>query len=103
METKEYIESGILELYVYGLLSESESEEVALKANNNPEINSEIIAIEKAIVALSSSFSPFHSVANFEKIKTKLELKYANVIQMEPSANRLQYIGWAAAVLLLIG
>ena len=103
METKEYIESGILELYVYGLLSESESEEVALKANNNPEINSEIIAIEKAIVALSSSFSPFHSVANFEKIKTKLELKYANVIQMEPSANRLQYIGWAAAILLLIG
>jgi hypothetical protein len=32
METKEYIESGILELYVYGLLTESENEEVALKA-----------------------------------------------------------------------
>jgi hypothetical protein len=31
METKEYIESGILELYVYGLLTESENEEVALK------------------------------------------------------------------------
>ena len=28
METKEYIESGILELYVYGLLSEPENEEV---------------------------------------------------------------------------
>ncbi len=104
METKEYIESGILELYVYGLLSDPENEEVARKAKINSEINSEIIAIEKAIVALSSSFSPFHSVANFEKIKAKLELKHANVIQMEPSRNsRFQYIGWAAALLLLVG
>ena len=103
METKEYIESGILELYVYGLLNESENEEVASKARNSAEINSEIISIEKAIVALSSSFSPFHSVVNFEKIKEKLELKHANVIQMEPSSNRSQYMGWAAAILLLIG
>ncbi|TDD77060.1 anti-sigma factor [Flavobacterium caseinilyticum] len=103
METKEYIESGILELYVYGLLSEAENEEVTSKAKNNPEINNEIIAIEKAIVALSSSFSPFHSVANYEKIKEKLELKHAEVIQLEPAKNRSQYIGWAAALLLLVG
>ncbi|MBB1193211.1 anti-sigma factor [Flavobacterium sp. SOK18b] len=103
METKEYIESGILELYVYGLLSESESEEVASKAKNSAEINSEIIAIEKAIVALSSSFSPFHSVVNFEKIKEKLELKHAPVIALERSSNKMQYLGWAAAVLLLLG
>ena len=103
METKEYIESGILELYVYGLLSEAENEEVTAMAKNNPEINAEIIAIEKAIIAISSSFSPFHSVANFEKIKEKLELKHAAVIQLEPTKNRSQYIGWAAAVLLLVG
>jgi anti-sigma-K factor RskA len=103
METKEYIESGILELYVYGLLSEAENEEVTTMAKNNPEINNEIIAIEKAIVALSSSFSPFHSVANFEKIKEKLELKHAKVIELEPSKNWSQYIGWAAAILLLVG
>ncbi|TDE53450.1 anti-sigma factor domain-containing protein [Flavobacterium sp. GT3P67] len=103
METKEYIGSGILELYVYGLLSEPENEEVNIMAKNNPEINDEIIAIEKAIIALSSSFSPFHSVANFEKIKEKLELKHAAVIQLEPSKNWSQYIGWAAAILLLVG
>lgn len=103
METQEYIDSGILELYVYGLLSEPENEQVALKAKYNPEINAEIISIEKAIVALSSSFSPFHSVANFEKIKEKLELKYAPVIPLEPTKNRSQYLGWAAAVALLIG
>ena len=104
METQEYIESGVLELYVYGLLSETENEEVALMAKNNPQINAEIIAIEKAIVALSSSFSPFHSVANYEKIKEKLELKHSpKVIELEPTRNWSQYIGWAAAVLLLAG
>ncbi|TRW97190.1 anti-sigma factor [Flavobacterium gawalongense] len=103
MEAKEYIESGILELYVYGLLSETENEEVNAMAKNNPEINDEIIAIEKAIVALSSSFSPFHSVANYEKIKSKLELKHAKVIELEPTRNWSQYIGWAAAILLLAG
>ncbi|MBP4142167.1 anti-sigma factor [Flavobacterium sp. P4023] len=103
METKEYIESGVLELYVYGLLNETENEEVALMAKNNAEIDAEIIAIEKAIVALSSSFSPFHSVANYEKIKEKLELKHSKVIELEPTSNWSQYIGWAAAVLLLVG
>lgn len=103
MEAKEYIASGILELYVYGLLSETENEEVNAMAKNNPEINDEIIAIEKAIVALSSSFSPFHSVANYEKIKSKLELKHAKVIELEPTKNWSQYIGWAAAILLLVG
>ncbi|WP_367753694.1 anti-sigma factor [Flavobacterium sp. WC2430] len=103
MENKEYIDSGILELYVYGLLSEVESEAVATKAKNDNEINDEIIAIEKSIVALSSSFSPFHSVANYEKIKAKLELKHAKVIELEPTRNWSQYIGWAAAILLMVG
>jgi anti-sigma-K factor RskA len=103
METKEYIESGILELYVYGLLAETENEEVAAMAKNNPEINDEIIAIEKAIIALSSSFSPFISAENFEKIKEKLELKHAKVVQLEPSRNWSQYVGWAAAIILLVG
>lgn len=102
MDTKEYIESGILELYVYGLLSEAENIEVDTMAKNHPEINEEIIAIEKGIVALSSSFSPFHSVANFEKIKAKLELKHSGVIQMK-SRNWSNYMGWAAAIILLIG
>jgi hypothetical protein len=51
------------------LLSDTENEEVTTMANTHSEIKDEIIAIEKAIVALSSSFSPFHSVANYEKSK----------------------------------
>ena len=104
MENKEYIASGILELYVYGLLSEAENEEIANRAKNDPEIQAEIVAIEKSIVALSSSFSPFNSVGNFDRIKEKLGLNPSpKVIELEPERNISQYIGWAAAVLLLVG
>lgn len=103
MEAQEYIESGTLELYVYGLLTEKENLEIAELAKINPEVDSEIIAIEKAIVALSSSFAPFHSVENFEKIKARLELKHGKVVELQPKSNWTQYVGWAAAVLLLLG
>ncbi len=52
MEAQEYIESGILELYVYGLLSEKENLEIAELAKNNTDVDQEIISIEKAIIAL---------------------------------------------------
>ncbi|MHC0445107.1 anti-sigma factor [Flavobacterium sp. 3-218] len=103
MEAQEYIESGILELYVYGLLSEKENLEIAELAKKAPEVDQEIISIEKAIIALSSSFSPFHSVENFEKIKARLELKHGKVVEIKPASNWSQYVGWAAAVLLLLG
>lgn len=103
MEAKEYIESGILELYVYGLLTESENIDIAEMAKNNSEIENEIISIEKAVVALSSSFSPFHSVVNYEKIKARLELKHGKVVEMKPPSRWSEYTGWAAAILLLLG
>ncbi|MDR6763417.1 anti-sigma-K factor RskA [Flavobacterium sp. 2755] len=103
MEAQEYIESGTLELYVYGLLTEKENLEIAELAKNNKEVDDEIIAIERAIVALSSSFAPFHSVENFEKIKARLELKHGKVVELKPTSNWTQYVGWAAAVLLLLG
>ncbi|WP_418263221.1 anti-sigma factor [Flavobacterium faecale] len=104
MENKEYIASGILELYVYGLLSEAENIEIANKAKNDPELQAEIIAIEQSIVALSSSFSPFNSIGNYEKIKNSLGFKKeSEVIELEPRRSLSPYIGWAAAVLLLVG
>ena len=103
MDTKQYIESGMLELYVYGLLSETDNSEVSQMAKDHPEIQDEIISIEKAIVNLSTSFSPFLSADNFEKIKAKLDLKYPKVVEMKPQNNWSQYVGWAAAVTLLLG
>ncbi|WNM18221.1 anti-sigma factor [Flavobacterium capsici] len=103
MENKEYIESGILELYVYGLLSETENIEITAMAEKEPEIKNEILSIERAILNLSSSFSPFISNSQFEKIKAQLELKHSNVIQMQPKTSRYSYIGWAASIVLLLG
>jgi anti-sigma-K factor RskA len=104
MEVKEYIESGILELYVYGLLTEDQNVEVSQMAEKHKEIELEIISIEKSIINLSSSFSPFLSVENFSKIKSQLEIKYATkVIDLKPKSNLNNYLGWAAAGALFIG
>ncbi|MEO5777476.1 MAG: anti-sigma factor [Flavobacterium sp.] len=103
METKEYIESGILELYVYGLLNESENDEVTAMAFKHAEVKEEIVFIEKAIINLSSSFSPFISHSQFEKIKSQLELKHSKVVTMKSGSNWTTYLGWAASILLLIG
>ena len=103
MNTQEYIESGNLELYVYGLLDESETKKISELAKNNPEIKKEIVSIEKAILNLSSSFSPAISAENFEKIKAKLEMKHGKVVNLQPKSNWSQYLGWAASIVLLIG
>jgi anti-sigma-K factor RskA len=103
METEEYIDSGILELYVYGLLTEDQNLEVHEMAKKHPAIDDEIISIEKSVLNLSSSFAPFLSVENFEKIKSKLELKHGKVIPLQPKSNRFNYVGWAAAAVFLLG
>ncbi len=103
METSEYINSGILELYVFGNLSEAETQEIANMSANNPEIRDEILAIEKAVVSLSYSIAPYLSVANFDKIKAQLIEKHQDVVQLQPQSKALSYLGWAASVLLLIG
>ena len=103
METKEYIESGILELYVYGLLNESENDEVTAMAFKHSEVKVEIVSIEKAIINLSSSFSPFISHSQFEKIKSLLVIKHGKVIEMKPRSNWTNYMSWAASIALLVG
>ena len=103
METKEYIESGILELYVFGILSEAETEEVSKMAVSNAEINEEILSIEKAIISLSFSMAPYLSAANFLKIKNQLIQKHGGVVEMKPKSKTFSYLGWAAAVLLMVG
>lgn len=102
MDSKEYIESGILELYVYGLLNEEQNLEVHEMSIKHKEVEAEIVAIEKSILSLSTSFSPFLSVQNFEKIKAELEIKHNNVIDLKPKKSIPNYIGWAAAAVLLL-
>ena len=103
MDTKEIIDSGDLELYVYGLLNEEESKQIAVLSQTDETIKDEIIAIEKSILMLSSSFSPIFSSDVYEKIKYKLKLKHRKVIQMKPKTIKFQYFGWAASIVLLVG
>ena len=72
MNSREYIESGILELYVFGKLSEDEMAEVQQMAADNPSIRTEIAAIEKAVINLSHSVSPNISSETYDKIRQQL-------------------------------
>lgn len=102
MDVNQYIESGILELYVYGLLSEDENLEVSRMAREHNVVDAEIISIEKAVLQLSSSFSPFLSAENFEKIKQRLEFKHGKVMRMERERGMSPFVGWAASLLFLL-
>jgi hypothetical protein len=51
MDISNYIASGVLELYVNGLLSEPEKREVEALAAQYPEIKQEIFHIEEALEA----------------------------------------------------
>ncbi len=101
MDTKAYIESGILELYVFGSLNEQENKEVHEMATQHREIYDEITAIEKAVINLSHNVAPHLSAKNYEQIRQRLLEKH-QVIEMKPTPSRA-YLGWAASVVMLLG
>ncbi|AWI26556.1 anti-sigma factor [Flavobacterium pallidum] len=103
MEITTYIESGILELYVFGNLTDDEMKEVGEMAQNHQEIRDEILSIEKAVISLSFSMSPYLSAANFDRIRRQLIEKHQGVVDIKKRSNAGSYIGWAAAILLLAG
>lgn len=102
MNSREYIESGTLELFVFGKLTETENIEVLEMAKKNPEIQEEINAIESAVMNLSQSVAPHLSATNYEKIRTQL-LEKNKVIQLQPRKNYSQYMGWVAAAVFVLG
>ncbi len=105
MDVNEYIKSGILELYVAGVLSESENLEVEKNALAYPEIKKEIQAIEDSILSLSRTISPGVSEKGFDEIRARVGLggDDSQVIHMSGrKTNWSIYLGWAASVLLAI-
>ncbi|SDE64118.1 Anti-sigma-K factor rskA [Pricia antarctica] len=107
MEVEKYITSGILELYVAGLLTEDENLEVHENATQYTEIRNEILAIEAAILELSQAVAPKYAKRKgFEDVKVRIgERKDTKVVQMpkEEKSNLSTYIGWAAAVIFAAG
>ena len=103
MEVQKYIASGILELYVAGVLSEAENLEVHANALKYPEILAEIEAIEAAILELTRKASSAKPYA-FSTFRDKIGSSEPKVIPIsEGRSNWAQYLGWAASILLAIG
>lgn len=106
MDIKDYIESGILELYVAGKLSEKESADVYNKIKEYPEALNEVLKIEESIVKLTSAVSLNKSSLPFSEIKSRLKnnKNETKVVTLDAGRNNwFKYTGWAAAVLLTVG
>ncbi|EGV44426.1 anti-sigma factor [Bizionia argentinensis JUB59] len=107
MTNNEYIESGILELYIAGSLSDAENEAVYHKLKDNPDLLDEVLKIEGAIMQLTAAASPKDSKHSFKAVKDKLDLNSnseTKVIPLQESkTNWFAYSGWAASVLLAGG
>lgn len=102
MDVKKYIESGILELYVAGALSEKENEEVFKIMQQYPEVLEEVLKIESSIVALTGAASPSDSKHLFGSIKSKIGLDdNPNTIPIKRTRpSWIAYTGWAAALVI---
>ncbi|MBZ9729324.1 anti-sigma factor [Salegentibacter sp. JZCK2] len=106
MDIQKYISSGILELYVYGALSEKESREVSRVLKEYPEVKAEVEEIEKALLTLSSAAAPNNAEHLIASIKKKLTKSPTATEPTETPVRKINwttYSGWAASLLLLIG
>ena len=102
MDVEKYIASGILELYVAGLLSDSENLEVARAMEEYPKIRQEVEEIEAAITRLST-LSTNGKPAAFSSIRESIENK-STVLETPIVKRRIdwfRYAGWAA--MLVVG
>lgn len=98
MDTKAYIASGILELYVAGSLSEKENQEVFEATQKYPEILAEVKAIEATVVQLTAAANS--NTYNYNSISSELD-NTTKVIPINRNENSWKtYLGWVASVIL---
>lgn len=103
MNITDIINSGDVELYVYGALDETQTGEMAAMASKHKTLHNEIVKVEEGIIQLSSSFSPVISSEVYGKIKSEIGFDDKPVKEMSPKTPISLFIGWAAAFALLCG
>ncbi|MEZ4792478.1 MAG: anti-sigma factor [Gelidibacter sp.] len=108
MDINAYIESGILELYVAGRLSEKENREIYGLMLKYPEILQEVLEIEAAVIKLTAATSRGTKSRILAHIKERLlfnkQSKGTKVVSIaKPKYNWFTYTGWAAAIVLGAG
>lgn len=103
MDSKTYIASGILELYVSGKLSEKENLEVDLMMQKHPEVLQEVLEIEQSILKLTASVATH--TTNFNSIKEKIDTTQPRVVEFTSRRQSpwILYSGWAASLVLAGG
>jgi anti-sigma-K factor RskA len=111
---KEYIESGILELYVLGDLNSAERAEVEAMSKLYPEVKAELEEIESVMAKVADNFTvepasrvkdnffAALSFSNAEDIVEEEELKDAKIIPMNNSRLNFYKYALAACVALLL-
>lgn len=130
MNTKEYIESGMLEQYVMGTLSAQEKQEVECMSHIYPEIAAELLSVQNTMEAFAKSVSQtppahlreqilgsLHELATAERSTEHASVSAQSQTQNEGSSplvletasknNRMtaqyHFMRIAASVLLLLG
>ncbi|MGS2738541.1 anti-sigma factor [Sinomicrobium sp. M5D2P17] len=103
MNTEEFIASGILELYVYGALPETENRVITRHLKQYPEIRTEVEEIEQALMELSGAVAPENPEHLLQSIKEKLSARALAEPPIRKRSNWFAYTGWAASIILLVG
>lgn len=109
MDVKWYIESGILELYVSGLLSDTEHADVDKMAAAHPEIQQEIDAIRASLNNYARSTGRAPSPEILKKVQSQISGSGSRKSQLEEiqgnetsSSSFSDFYKIAASILLLI-
>ena len=103
MDTKEYIASGVLELYVFGQLTAAEQREVEALCSQHPDVQTELDAIQASVNGYASAHRKNPAPELRTKILDELDLKDSfepKVIPMQPW-NSYRWLA-AASVALFI-
>ncbi len=99
-DVKEYIESGILELYVAGTLNREDSYEVYANLQKYPELREHVKSIEHTVVKITELNRKKHLKAHpFANLKHAIQSKPTRVIPIK----LYSYMGWAASIALTVG
>ncbi len=112
MNIQEYIESGVLELYVAGMLPEDEAMEVTSLLKEYPELKAEVEAIEESLGMYASSFTApkpgpsvlEHALAEIEADEDNSNSGQSGATPFEPipkSSSFPRYMLWAAIIMFL--
>ena len=104
MDAKTYIDSGILEQYIAGNLSETENLEIFDMMQKNPEVLQEVLEIEHAIVTLTRGLCKSKTAA-FTAVKDRINSsgKIVQLNEAKSNSKLFSYLGWAASVVLAGG